>query len=164
LVKGVHVRGDDAQDIVFTPGDGRALDDLRPLGHGRFKDVQILTRGQAELDDGIDFKVQTQQVGIQKRDTLAYQAAILQSLDPAPARRGGKPDAISDLCNRQPCILLKDVEDASVNRIQFVSQMRFSKRGFDAIKYPYRGYCKGIFRKARTRALCYASNLKETRS
>src|SRR5690606_3002787 len=99
-----------------------------------------------------------------KRDPLAYQARVLQSLDPAPARRGREADAIGDLGDRQSRVLLQDVEDAGVDRIKFVSQRRFSKRGFHAIKYPKSAFGKGIFRKANRDAPCYALYIEETRS
>src|SRR5690606_20659741 len=71
LVEGVHVRGDDAQHIVLASGNGGALHHFRPLCDGGLEDVQVLGRGQVQLDDGVDLEVQAQFSRVQQGDPLA---------------------------------------------------------------------------------------------
>ena len=122
LVEGVHVGGDDAQDVVLAAGDGGALHHLGPLADRRLEPLQVLGGGQVQLDDGVDLEVQAQLGRVQQGDAAHDQPLVLQSLDAAPAGRGRQADPVRHVRDRQARVVLQDVQDAGVDGVQLFGQ------------------------------------------
>jgi hypothetical protein len=57
-------------------------------------------------------------LGVEHRDAPLDHAALLELLDAAPARRGGKPDLLTDLGNRQSAVPLQNVENFAVHTVE----------------------------------------------
>ena len=114
----IHISGDDPQQEIALTEHHVALGHLR-----KGTDLILeLSNGLAAIGGQfhlrINHHVQAEFFAIEHGDPAIYITALLQLSDPTPAGRLGQIDALGDLRDREARIMLQQIENMSVGRVQ----------------------------------------------
>ena len=118
VIVGVHIGGDDAHDVVDAASNRHAFNDFRPVADGVFEAFEVLAAGQLELDVGDNLEGEAELVVVENGDALGDNALFFHAFYPPPAWAGGEADLVGDLGDGEGGVMLNEIEDACVDRVQ----------------------------------------------
>lgn len=112
----VQVADAQSDERIWITGRGERLDHLGEIGEGLLDIADLGASGEAKLCKSLNLAAEH---GVVHRGSIASDdAELLQAIDAALCRRGGKSDAPADLARRQSCIYLKESENPLVRRVK----------------------------------------------